>query len=458
MRELNGLAPRRNEPIPGTRVVIDLRPLQEPERTPLTAAYLAHLLEAFAADPIPGESFVAVLRALRPDPSDALEAAGLVVAGRRRVPPTARYFRSAGLTIDSFLLRGAEVGTTFRAADLGAAGSIYHTAGGAVPLASGLPVVATLLDLAPWELPNIYAASEAARFGHRLRARILRDATRLIVSSAATGESARRRIHIDPARISVVPLAATEEFMAGAADTDLAAALRSRLGLPDRYLLFAGQYDARKDLGTLFRALAELRAEAPEDVRRSAAAGSRSRSRRAAPLPWPPFVVLAVAAEDAEADTAALVRAAERQRVADLVRVVPGLTPAEVASLEAGARAFVYPAVSEGTGLGVIEALAVGVPAVASRVGPLPELVGPAGILVEPRDPARLAAALRAVWAADHIHEQLATAARRRAEGRRRTWADVARETRLVYAAATGARPDDRVTADGPSVPDGRQE
>ena len=67
-----------------------------------------------AARPLEHESFVAVLRTMREDPADALEAAGLPMAGRRRVPPTARVFRSAGLTLDSFLLRGAEVGTTWR--------------------------------------------------------------------------------------------------------------------------------------------------------------------------------------------------------------------------------------------------------------------------------------------------------------------------------------------------------
>ncbi|MGZ3586179.1 MAG: hypothetical protein ACXVAP_02900, partial [Candidatus Limnocylindrales bacterium] len=63
--------------LPGTRVIIDLRPLQEPERTPLTAAYLERLLGAFAERPLAGESFVAILRTLRDDPADRLEALGL---------------------------------------------------------------------------------------------------------------------------------------------------------------------------------------------------------------------------------------------------------------------------------------------------------------------------------------------------------------------------------------------
>ncbi len=214
---------------PGRAWSIDLRPLQEPERTPITAAYLDRLLRAFAARPLEHESFVAVLRTLRGDPSDAFEAAGLPMAGRRRVPPTARVFRSAGLTLDSFLLRGAEVGTRWRAAESGAAGSIYHTAGGAAPLASGLPIVATLLDLAPWELPEVYAASPAARFGQRLRARVLRDAARLIVCSRATAESARRHLRIPLERIAVVPLAPDDAFQPAAARPDRVAALRARL-------------------------------------------------------------------------------------------------------------------------------------------------------------------------------------------------------------------------------------
>jgi glycosyltransferase involved in cell wall biosynthesis len=439
MRTLSDLLPRDAPRPPGTRVVIDLRPLQEPERTPITATYLDRLLSAYAARPLPGESFVVLLRALRDDPADELERRGLVVAGRRRVPPTARLLRSGGLTIDSFLLRGAEVGTARHAEEAGAAGIVYHTAGGAVPLGSRLPVVATLLDLAPWELPEVYARSIAARFGHRLRARVLRDATRLIVTSRATGESAHRRIHIRPERIVVVPLAADEAFGPAAAEVDRVAAIRARLDLPDRYLVFAGRYDARKDLGTLFAALQGLRTEGAtgKAVKAGKAAGAAE--------PWPPFVVLAGAAGADATDVAALGRAAERYGVADLVRLTPRLSHDELASLEAGSGGFVFPTISEGTGLAATEALALGIPVVASKTGPLPEIVGSAGILVEPRDPARLAAALRSIWSDGRIHAQLARAAQARAAGPRRTWHDVARETRAVYADAAATATSDPV-------------
>lgn len=424
MRELVGVEPPTHAPPSPARVVIDLRPLQEPDRTPITAAYLRNLLAAFAADPLPGESFVPVLRLLRPDPTRDLERDGLPVAVRRRVLPTTRFLRSAGLTVDAFQLRSAELRVDPDRGEPSAAGVLYHTAGGAVPLGSAVPVVATLLDLAPWELPTIYAASPAARFGHRLRARILRDATRLIVCSDATADAARRLLHVRSDRIAVVPLAAGSAFVPGSGRPERVSGLRARLGLPARYFVFTGRYDARKDLGTLFRALAALREErAPGEV------------------PWPPVVVLAGALDELDTDAPALARSAARHGAEDLVRLVPHLAPEDLATLEAGSAAAVFPAISEGTGLAAIEALAVGVPVVASRVGPLPELVGPSGIIVEPRDPERLAAALRAAWSG-HIHDQLRRAARQRAKGPRRTWVDVARETRAVYSAALESRPE----------------
>jgi glycosyltransferase involved in cell wall biosynthesis len=64
--------------------------------------------------------------------------------------------------------------------------------------------------------------------------------------------------------------------------------------------------------------------------------------------------------------------------------------------------------------------------------------------LVEPRDPERLAVALAAIWADDAVHARIVAIARDRAERDVRTWAEVARETRAIYAAAGTARVTDR--------------
>jgi hypothetical protein len=91
-------------------VVLDARPLQEPDRAPLTAAYLGGLLEAFDAEPLEGESFALLLQSDLDDPTARFT--GLSVVGRRLLPPT-RLLRSGALTVDPFLLTGASIGAAW---------------------------------------------------------------------------------------------------------------------------------------------------------------------------------------------------------------------------------------------------------------------------------------------------------------------------------------------------------
>ena len=109
----------------------------------------------------------------------------------------------------------------------------------------------------------------------------------------------------------------------------------------------------------------------------------------------------------------------------------------ETVALIRGARAALLPVLADSNGLAAIEAIASGVPVIASSVGALPELVGTAGILVEPRDPERLAVALAAAWSDEVVHDRISAAAATRARGDGqavRTWRDVAVEVRSIYA------------------------
>ncbi len=396
---------------PGVRVVIDVRPLQDPERAPLTAAYLEALLDALNDDPQPEESFSFLVAADLVDPSDRWP--NLRLVGTRHLPPT-RLLRSGALTVDPFVLRGASFGAGWRAEREGAAGTVYHAAAGGLPILSAIPVVAALLDLAPWSMPEAFQRGTVARFGQRLRSRLLKDATAVLVPSRATAAEARQLLRVRKARLRVIPLAARPEYRPEAAAA--AAIERERLGLGERYAVYAGRYDARQDLPTLFAALAELVAE-----------------ERPASVPvdsWPPRVCLVGASP---ADRAAVSRAALRSGVADVIAYAPNLPEDRLASLVAGARFLVQPVRSEASGIAALDALAACVPVIASATGALPEIVGPAGVLVEPGDRARLATAIRAVWSDDAFHAGLVEAARERAD-RARTWADVARETRAVWA------------------------
>lgn len=421
----------RPRPItPGVRVVLDARPLQTPDRSPLAAAYLDGLLGAYDADPLPGESFAFFLRSDLADPTTRYRS--LDVVGRRLLPPT-RILGAAGMTVDPFILRGASLGVAWRAERGGAAGAVYHVIGGGpLPIAPGLPLVVTLLDLAPWEMPSTFQQSVAGRFGHRLRAQLLREAAAVIVGTEAVAQIARRLLHLKRERVRVVGLAPRPEFTARAIKRSEreTAGLRARLGIEGRYVVFTGRYDARLDHRALLGALAAL-------------AGRARPTRLDDAIDWPPKVVLAGASPN---DRASIARAAARQGIGESLVYAPSLSVEALAGLVRSARAAILPVLSEAAGLPIVESIAAGTPVVASAVGALPQLVGPAGLIVEPDDPARLATALATIWADDVVHGRVAAAAHERAKARHRTWADVATETRAIYA-EVGVR------SSGPTAP-----
>lgn len=423
---------------PGVRVVMDVRALQEPVRAPRTAAYLEGLLGAFDADPLPGESFAFLLASDEDDPTARFTR--LEVIGRRLMPPT-RLLRSAALTVDPFVLRGASMGAAWRAERGGATGAVYHAAGGGLPIASRLPTVVTLLDLAPWEMPAAFQRGPMPRFGQRLRARLLRDAAAVLVGTDAVAEAARRLLHLRRDRIRVIPLAPRPAYAVGpealGARAEAARVVTERLGLGARYLVYFGRHDVRQDLVTMTAALAEL-------------ARSPRPSKLAAEADWPPRVLVLDATPE---DRSALARIAARHGGGGQVVYAPVLDVDETAAVVAAARAVLLPVVSEASGQAAIDALAAGVPVIASAVGALPEIVGTAGILVEPRDRDRLVTALAAAWGDEPVRRRLVTAVRDRATGRggvasagsagstaspARTWGDVAADVRAVYAEVGG--------------------
>ena len=306
----------------------------------------------------------------------------LEVVGRRlaAADPPAALRRADGRPVPA--ARRRRSGRRWRAERGGAGGAVYHAAGGGrCRSRRGLPVVVTLLDLAPWELPAPSSATPRARFGQRLRGRLLRDAAAVIVGTEAVGAggppAAARPARADPRR-PARPAPAARARDAGRDAADAAAAERERLGLRRALPRLPGRYDAR------------------QDSPRSAALAALAAAGRPPALPeddpWPPRILLVGATPD---DRAALARAAAREGVGERSPTRRSLPDDRLAALVRGARAAILPVLSEAAGLAAIDALAGGTPVVASAVGALPELVGAAGILVEPREPGRLAAALR---------------------------------------------------------------
>ena len=395
---------------PASGSCIDVRPIQDPERAPLTAIYLEPLLAALDADPVDGESFSFLLAADRDDPTPRWPG----LAGRR--PPPACRRRGccapAPSPSDPLLLRGASVGAGWRAERGGAAGHRLPR-GGAARCRSrrGIPVVAALLDLAPWAMPRgvpardrraLRAAAPGAPAqgrGRGARPGPRAPATRPAACSAcqarpAAGRAARAAARVPPR---------------GAA----ARAARSATRLGSRAAVRGVRRPLRRPPGP---ADAARRARAAR--RRAAAArtgrGHRRRGRRAS-ASWAPRPTTVPRSRAPRSATASRTRSPTRP--ACRTSGSPGSSPAPGSSLQ--------PARSEATGLVALEAIAAGVPVVGQRGrARCPRSSAAAGILVEPGDPARLATAIGAAWSDDDLHPALvaaaASGARRCAPGR--TW------------------------------------
>lgn len=273
----------------------------------------------------------------------------------------------------------------------------------------GARILLNPANLAPLRWPaNVVVIHDAVALTHpewfsapyaAWQARVLPEIARRALAVITVSEFSREEIAattgIDAEGIAVVAGGVDERFRPDADATAAAAGL----GLTRPYVLTVAGEGARKNLvvlGAAARALAELGIDL-------VAAGSRRAHHGAA------------------ADV-------------DGVRHLGYVDDALLPGLYAGARAFVLPSLHEGFGLPVVEAMAAGVPVVASDRGALPQTCGDAALLVEPRRPDLIAAALVAVCT------EASTAERLRANGLHRaaalTWTATAEGVDAVLAGA----------------------
>ena len=110
------------------------------------------------------------------------------------------------------------------------------------------------------------------------------------------------------------------------------------------------------------------------------------------------------------------------------VRRLGRVSDEELVRLYRGARCLAYPSLYEGFGIPIVEAMASGTPVVTSRGGATEEVAGGAAVLVDPRDPAAIAAGIEEAAAR---RQELVRAGLERA--RAFSWAETARRTADVY-------------------------
>ncbi|GIW07637.1 MAG: glycosyl transferase family 1 [Dehalococcoidia bacterium] len=243
--------------------------------------------------------------------------------------------------------------------------------------------------------------------------RFLRAADALIAVSEQTKRDVTALYGIPAERIRVVYEGVDPRFRPEN-DPARLADLRRRLGLPERFVLYLGTIEPRKNLPALLDAYQLL-----------VAGGEEADLVIAGRTGWlfePVFAHV------------------RRLGLEQRVHFTGWVDDADTPALLSAARAFVFPSLYEGFGLPPLEAMACGTPVVVSNTSSLPEVVGEAGLLVPPTDVAALAGALRRVLEDDDLAAALRAKGLRQA--RRFRWEKAALETLAVYRTAVeGARP-----------------
>lgn len=276
--------------------------------------------------------------------------------------------------------------------DLVVHADVFHASNLVRNLPSRTRLTGTIYDMTATLMPEVHTAGNV-RAERSYAERVLKRADGLIAISESARDDAVRLLGLDQNKIVVAYPGIDERFFS---------AVPHRPAKP--YVLFVGTLEPRKNIDTLLDAWLEL----PLELRQE------HDLVLAGPTGW----------------NSARTLDRIRSGIAG-VRYAGYVPEAELPALTAGASVFVYPSLYEGFGFPPAQAMAAGIPVITSDVSSLPEVVGDAGILLDPRDSFAIRDAMQRLLLSPSERERLGAAARQRA--RRFTWQESARRSAALF-------------------------
>lgn len=265
-----------------------------------------------------------------------------------------------------------------------------------------VPTVLTVHDLIFQHLPRHHKLLNRVYLNSALPL-FCRRATHLIAISECTRRDLMEAYDVPGEKITVVHEAADPAFQPQ--PRERVAAVRRRYGLPERYLLFVGTIEPRKNLTPLLHAFELLHKEGLSDA----------------------LVVVGKRGWLYDAFFAELERSPARQAV-----ILPGYVPDEdLPAVYVGAQALAFPSLYEGFGLPVLEAMACGTPVACSQTSSLPEVADDAAVTFDPISEDDIVGVLRRLLVEPGLRRELRERGLERAA--QFSWDRAAAETEAVY-------------------------
>jgi len=275
------------------------------------------------------------------------------------------------------------------------------------------PVVATIHDLSFEHLPETFNRRSRAQLHLTVR-HTARRAKQILTLSEFSRDDIIKTYDIDPARVFVTPAAAPTDFAPVTDSTELQR-IRTTYGIGREYILSLGSIQPRKNLVRLIGAYSSLRRLHPDlKLPQLVLAGKRG---------WLEKEIFRAAGEN------------ELSRDILFTGYVPDK---DLPGLYSGSLCFAYPSYFEGFGLPIVEAMQCGAPVIAGNRTSLPEVVGNAGVLVDPFSEAEIAQALAKMIGDSGYRDELRVRGIERA--RAFNWETTARLTLQAYERAAKRR------------------
>ena len=279
---------------------------------------------------------------------------------------------------------------------------IYHETN-YIPFRFKGKIITTVCDLSILLFPKSHPKERLDHFGQFFYERI-HWSQKIITLSGYIKDEIVQHLGISPSRITTIPLAPDKKFRV-LNKNDVKSYLKNK-GYPANYILYIGAIEPRKNLKLLIKAFHDIKNEFK----------GRYILILAGPKSW-------LYEED--------FRLIESLGIKDKI-IMPGYIPDEdLAYLYNGAKLFVFPSLYEGFGIPPLEAMACGVPVITSNASSLPEVVGDAGIMVDPHRVDELTEAMYLVLSNENLQEEMREKGINRAK--MFSWEKCARETLTVY-------------------------
>lgn len=275
-----------------------------------------------------------------------------------------------------------------------------------------LALFQTIYDMIPFLMPDKFTRTLLDFYQNQIAS--LQETDWIVADSHSAKNDFCEYSRFDPSRVFVTHLAADPAKFHRHLEEDAGRLVREKYGIPDGrpYILSVCTFEPRKNIEHVIRCFSKLVSQEP-------------RMRDA---------VLVLAGKKGWQFDEILHEIERTTHAQNHIFVTGFVDDSDLAPLYSGALAFVYPSLYEGFGLPPLEAMQCGTPVITSNTSSLPEVVGDAGILLDPKDQDGLCQAMLDLYSKPELRAQMAR--KSLAQAAKFSWEKCAEQTIQAYKTA----------------------